>query len=253
MKAIILAAGYATRMYPLTLTQPKALLPLGGRAIIDYIVDQLNTLPDINEIIVVSNHKFIEHFKRWHPTAKSDIPITILDDGSTEEDDRLGAIGDIRFTLQVKKIKEDVVVIAGDNFITYPLREQYDLFKSKNSDVVCAKVLHDRELLQRFAVATLDENNKVIALVEKPQEPPTNIGVYATYFFQQSTFELLQKYIQEGKIQDAPGYFIQWLHRQKDVYAYIMNGDCYDIGTIHAYKEIQLKIEKINTDEGAYI
>lgn len=240
MKAIILAAGYATRMYPLTLTQPKALLSVKGRAIIDYIVDQINTLPDVNELIVVSNHKFFAHFDSWKKHhSNSGIPITLLDDGSISEDDRLGAIGDIIFTLQVKNIDEDIVVIAGDNYMTYPLLEQYEFFKEKQSPVVCAQRIEDKAELSRFAVATLDPDNKVLSLVEKPADPPSDVAVFATYFYPKETLPLFKKYFDEGQSPDAPGYFIQWLHKKDDVYAYIMNGECYDIGTIEAYEAMK--------------
>jgi len=244
MKAIILVAGYATRMYPLTLTQPKALLPVGGRPIIDRIVDQINELPEINEIIVVSNHKFITQFQKWTETVVSKIPIALLDDGSTNEDDRLGAIGDMHFTVHLKNIKEDIVVIAGDNFIDYPLMEQYDFFKQKQSDTVAAKKIDDRILLTRLAVATTDENSKILSLVEKPTDPPSNLAIFATYFYKADTLPLFDQYLKEGNTPDAPGYFVQWLHKQKDVYAYIMNGDCIDIGTVDAYKELNDMIEK---------
>ena len=243
MKAIILAAGYATRMYPLTLTQPKALLPLAGRPMADYIVDQVNTIPDVDEIIVVSNHKFYNQFKLWAKSVKSNIPVSVLDDNSTSEDDRLGAIGDIRFAIHTKQISGDVVVVAGDNFMDYPLLEQYHFFKEKQRDVVCAYRVSDRKLLTQFAVALLDENNKVVSLVEKPTVPSSDIAVFATYFFCADTLPLFIKYLKDGQNPDAPGYFIQWLYKQKDVYAYIINGECHDIGTIEAYKDMRERFE----------
>ena len=242
MKAIILAAGYATRMYPLTQSRPKALLPLGGRPIIDYIIDQINTLPEVNEIIVVSNHKFFLHFEAWLKSVKTVIPVSLLDDGSICEEDRLGAIGDIDFTLQIKKISEDIVVIAGDNFQTYPLLEQYEFFMEKKSDTVCALRLSDRKQLSQFAVATLDQDNKVLSLIEKPADPPSDVAIFATYFYRKETLPLFDAYIKEGQTPDAPGYFIQWLYEKKDVYAYIMNGECYDIGTIEAYEDMQRRL-----------
>ena len=239
MKAIILVAGYATRMYPLTLNKPKALLTLNERPIIDYIVDQINTLPEVSEIIVVSNHKFYPQFESWAAEVKSSIPISLLDDGSTTEENRLGAIGDIGFTIRVRNISEDVVIVAGDNFMTYPMIEQYELFKKKQSDVVCAQKIDDKKQLRQFAVAILNDNNKVLSLVEKPVDPPSDLAIFATYFYKKETLPLFFQYIQEGHTQDAPGYFIQWLHKKKDIYAYIMNGKCYDIGSIDAYNALQ--------------
>jgi len=239
MKAIILAAGYATRMYPLTEDKPKALLPLGGRHVVDYIIDQINNLNGVNEIILVSNNKFISHFQEWADTAKSAIPISVLNDGSTSENDRLGAIGDINFALEQKNINEDIVVIAGDNYIAYPLLEQQQFFQQKQSDTICVIKIDDREQLKQFAVATLDDNNKVVSLLEKPQNPPSDIAVFATYFFRAETIPLFTEYLNDGQIHDQPGYFIQWLYKQKDVYAYYMNGTCRDLGTIEAYNALK--------------
>ena len=137
MKAIILAAGYATRLYPLTLDKPKALLKIQGKAIIDYIVEQINTISDIDEIIVVSNNKFARHFNDWAAAAQSGIPIRVLDDGTADEDSKLGAIGDIAYAIDHGHIDDDMVVIAGDNLFTYPLAE-YRRFLRKRTVTACA-------------------------------------------------------------------------------------------------------------------
>ncbi|MCL1997330.1 MAG: nucleotidyltransferase family protein [Turicibacter sp.] len=244
MKAIVLSAGYATRMYPLTLSRPKGLLPLGGRPILNYIIEQIETLPNVDEIILVSNHKFYEHYEEWLAMAEYKTPITILNDGSLSEDDRLGAIGDIAFVLKTKNLQTDLVIIAGDNYNTYPLLEQYEFFKEKDSDVVCAMRITNKEDLKRFAVAEIDKNNKLLSLIEKPQNPQSDLAVFATYFYKAETLPLFKDYINEGNSYDAPGYFLQWLYKRKDVYAYIMNGECYDIGTVAAYEELKNRLEQ---------
>jgi glucose-1-phosphate thymidylyltransferase len=239
MKAIILAAGYATRMYPLTLDRPKALLPLAGRPILDYTLDQLDTLPALDEVFLVSNHRFCADFAEWAKHAPTRLKISLLDDGSTSENDRLGAIGDIQFTLERTGIAEDTVILVGDNYMTYPLAEQYNFFKEKGCDTVCAKVIYNRELLRHFAVAELDADNKVVSLVEKPEKPQSDTAIFGIYFYRADTLPLFGQYLREGGSRDAPGFFVQWLYKRKDVYAYIMNGDCYDIGTPKSYDEIQ--------------
>jgi glucose-1-phosphate thymidylyltransferase len=238
MKAIILAAGYATRMYPLTLDRPKALLPLRGKAVIDYIVEQLNELPAIDHIYVVTNHKFYEHFTKWRDTNVTGVPITVFNDGTTTNDNRLGGIGDMEFAIGKAGIDDDIVVIAGDNYSTYDLKKQYDFFMEKNSDTITAGQIDDVNTLRGFAVAVLDDDGKVLSLVEKPQEPPSNTAIYATYFYKRETLALIKQYLDEGNNPDAPGYFPQWLHERKDIYAYIMDGECYDIGTIEVYEEM---------------
>ena len=244
MKAIILAAGYATRMYPLTHDKAKALLPLyddeaGSVRIIDTIVCQIDTLPTVSEIVVVSNHKFIAQFDEWAKTPRTSLPITVLDDGSTDDGDKLGAIGDINFALDRLNISEDIVVIAGDNYFTYPLVEQYSFFQKMQKDIICAKQIDNPELLPSMAVAVLDANGRVLELEEKPKQPKSNIGIFATYFYKAETLPLIKQYLKEGNNPDAPGYFPMWLHKQKDIYAYVMNGECYDLGTIAAYEELR--------------
>lgn len=238
MKAIILLAGYATRMYPLTENQPKALLPLRGKAVIDYIVEQINRIPEIDTIYAVTNSKFYPHFVDWAKTAPTKTPIEVLDDGTSSNETRRGAIGDIYFTINEKAIDDDLFVVAGDNYFTYDLKEQYDLFREKNSDTIAGKELDDIEKLKAFAVAKLDESGKVLELVEKPPNPPSNIAIYATYFYLKDTARLFKQYLDEGNNPDQPGLFPQWLHKIRDVYAYRMNGDCYDIGTIEMYEEM---------------
>ena len=246
MKAIILAAGYATRMYPLTLNKPKALLPLGNRLVIDYIVAQINRLSAVDTLYVVTNQKFFTQFESWKKAAVSELPIEILNDGSDCEDNRLGAIGDIHFTIREKEIDDDVCIIAGDNYFTFDLREQYDCFKSTGCDTVCAGRIASREQLKQFAVAVLDADSRIVSLIEKPQEPPSDIAVYASYFYRRDTVPMFSQYLNEGHMPDAPGYFVQWLHKVKDVRAYIMNGESYDIGTIETYDTVNKMLKDKN-------
>lgn len=239
MKAIILVAGYATRLYPLTLNTPKALLPINGKPIIDYIVEQVNTIKSIDCIYVVSNHKFAEQFYSWQSKKNNPVEIKIIDDGTEDEDTRRGAVGDIYFTVEKENIDDEVIIIAGDNFFTYSLLEYYEFYKNIKHDCVCVKKFEDREMIKQLGVALLDENNKVINIEEKPQNPKSDTAVFATYIYKKETVPLFKKYIEEGNKPDAPGYFVQWLYSRKDVYAYRMNGECYDIGTPKAYEEIQ--------------
>lgn len=243
MKAIILVAGYATRLYPLTLNQPKALLPVAGKPIIDYIVDEINKVDAVDEIYVVSNHKFASHFDKWAASHLSKKPISVIDDGTETEETRRGAIGDILYTVKQKNIDDEVVIIAGDNFFTYSLEDYYNYYKSLNKDCICVKEFNDLELLKQMGVAQLDENNKVIGIEEKPDEPKSNTAVYAAYMYTRETVRLFEKYINEGNKPDAPGYFVEWLYKNKDVYAYIFNGECYDIGTPKSYEDVCREFE----------
>ena len=162
MKAIILAAGYATRLYPLTLNMPKALLPIGGKPIIDHIVAQMDTVDELDEIYVVSNDKFAGHFEEWAKTAVSRVPIKVLNDGTTDDSNKRGAIGDISFVIDEMQIDDDLMVIAGDNFFTYSLKDYVRFFREKDRDCVCVKVWEDESQLSQFGIALLDWQGKVL-------------------------------------------------------------------------------------------
>ena len=232
MKAIILAAGYATRLYPLTINKPKALLTINEKPIINYIVEQINTIDVVDEIYVVTNHKFIDSFADWQNEIESRAKITVLDDGTTSEQDRKGAIGDIAFVIQKMNINDELLVVAGDNFFTYPLKNYYDFYKQKDKDCVCVKVWNDEKTLRNFGIALLDQNNKVLDIEEKPENPKSNTVVFAMYLYQKDTIPLFEKYLSQGNNPDAPGNFPAWLYKQKEVYAYTFKGECYDIGKI---------------------
>ena len=238
MKAIILAAGYATRLYPLTLHTPKALLPIGKKPIIDHIVEKMNTVKELDAIYVVSNDKFAEQFADWAKTAKSRVPITVLNDGTTDDSNKRGAIGDISFVIDEMQIADDLMVIAGDNFFTYSLKEYVDFFHEKNRDCVCVKVWEDEAALSQFGIALLDENGRVLDIEEKPAKPKSNTVVFAAYLYKKETVPMFATYLAAGNKPDSPGNFPAWLYHQEEVYAYTFEGECYDIGTPESYREV---------------
>lgn len=241
MIALLLVAGYATRLYPLTINTPKPLLPVAGRPMLDYIVDELDTLPDLTEICLISNHRFAGHFEEWAAARRLVSPrisITVLDDGTTDDSNKRGAIGDLQFAIDTLHINEDVVIIAGDNLFTYRLKDMYDHFKKIRKDLLIAIQVRDKTQLQKLAVATLDSEGKVLRMVEKPQEPESETAIYATYFYLKETLPLILTYLQEGNTPDSPGHFPAWLYTRQDVYAYLADGNCIDIGTPENYKDV---------------
>lgn len=239
MKAIILVAGYATRLYPLTKNTPKPLLKVGGKAIIDHIIEEVNTLDAVDSIFVISNHKFAKNFEEWALSKTNSKPITVIDDGTDSDETKRGAIGDIQYTIEQGNIDDDVVIIAGDNLFTYSLKEYYDFYKAKGADCVCVKQFDDMEMIKQLGVVLMDENDRVIDLEEKPQQPKSNKAAFATYMYTRETVKMVREYLDEGNSPDAPGYFLQWLHKKKPVYGYVMNGECYDIGTHKALAEVR--------------
>lgn len=244
MKAIILAAGYATRLYPLTLNQPKALLKVGKQTVLDYIIDEVETINDIDEILIISNRKFIENFVSWRDQRKSTKKIKLINDGSTSDENKLGAIGDLHLAVELENINEDILVMAGDNLFSYKLKDFYEFYLRKNKDCILVQQNDNMEELKRMGVALLDSNDKVLKFQEKSIHPISNIAVYASYIYMKDTLPLISQYLNENNNPDAPGYFPAWLCDKKDIYAYKFKGTCYDIGTHESYAEVQKKFIK---------
>jgi glucose-1-phosphate thymidylyltransferase len=242
LKGIILAAGYATRLYPLTIDRPKALLTVHGRPIIDYIADEMNSVIDLDSITIVSNHRFTGHFVAWAgercAAAPNSLPLFVLDDGSTNEEDRLGAIGDIQFCVEQLGIDDDLLVIAGDNLFTYRLRDAWRHFRVYGDDMILVKAMAPDDDLHRYGIAVLDEQGLIIDMEEKPAEPKSNLAVFATYFYRRDTVPLIGEYLRSGNPPDAPGRFPAWLYSRKPVRGYLFEGQCFDIGTPQSYEDV---------------
>ena len=243
MKALILAAGYATRMYPLTLNCPKALLPIGGGTMLDIIAGKIMEIPDIDEIVIVTNHRFCHMIKDWADKRSSPVRVTVLDDGTSSEKDRLGAVGDIVYAIENGRIDDDLLIMACDNLLTFSPAELYRFFKEKASDCVCAGVMKDTEEIKRYGVIEADVDGNILSFVEKPRQPRTDLAAYAIYMYKRETLPLFRQYLSENRGGDSPGKFLEWLCGVKPVCAYRFSGKCFDIGTIAAYEEILKSVE----------
>jgi glucose-1-phosphate thymidylyltransferase len=231
MKCILLCAGYATRLFPLTENFPKALLKVGGRALLDYILDEVNSLEEVDHIYLVTNAKYTPHFENWANEKNNVKPITVVNDGTTTNDNRLGAIGDIIYTIKSGNINDDILVIAGDNLFTFALKDFTDFYKSKKAPAVCVRKETDLNLLKRVGVAELDQDMKIIGFEEKPAEPKSDYAVYAEYIYPKEVLSAFEDYINEGNSNDAPGNFVAYIHKKMPTYAYAFQGECYDVGT----------------------
>lgn len=250
MKAIILAAGHATRLYPLTENFPKPLLPIScDKPIINYILERIEELEAISVIYVITTKKFYNLFLQWKEQYKNIFKknIEIVHNNTILEEEKLGAIGDIYYTIKEKSIEEDTLIIAGDNFFDFSLKKVYNFFyenKENKKNIVCTMNIDEIEKLKRMGVATLDDENRITCLTEKPYKPESNTAVFAIYFYTKSTVSLFSKYLDEGNLKDAPGYFLSWLCKREDVFAYNISGNCYDIGTLEGYEEVKSKYKK---------
>jgi glucose-1-phosphate thymidylyltransferase len=229
MKAILLAAGYATRLRPLTDDRAKSLLPVGGRPMADWILDKVVEVDEVDEVHVVTNARFADAFTEWAATRN----VTVHDDGTTSNDDRLGAIGDIAFVADREGWDgEDLLVIAGDNLFDFSLADYVAFWRGK-SDGASAIALYEhpqQELLSQYAVVEVDPDERIMSFVEKPANPPSNLIAIATYIYNRAHVALLHAYLAEGNSPDAPGSFIEWLYKRAPVYGYRFGGEWLDIG-----------------------
>ncbi|HKQ70117.1 MAG TPA: nucleotidyltransferase family protein [Polyangiaceae bacterium] len=232
MKAILLAAGYATRLRPLTNTIAKPLLPLAGRPMVDYIYDKIAEVPEIDSVHVVTNAKFAGGFESWAKGHKGPIPIHVYNDGTVSNEDRLGAIGDIRFTVEKGKLAgEDLLVTAGDNLFDYSLAEMVKYWRSKDEGgAIALYECADVELVKQYSIVELDERQRLTSFIEKPQNPTTNLVGTATYVYHRSVVPMLDQYLAEGNSPDQPGNLVAWLHKRAPVYGWRFSGGWFDIG-----------------------
>jgi glucose-1-phosphate thymidylyltransferase len=228
MKALILAAGYATRLRPLTDSIPKMLLPLAERPMLDYLLDRIREVEEIDEIHLVTNARFAPAFEDWAPED-----VIVHDDGTTSNEDRLGAIGDIAFAIQRGSLgEEDLLVVAGDNLIGYSLRDFVDFWRAKDGSAIAVHEVEARELLKQYGVVEVDADDRVVGLEEKPAEPKSNLAATASYLYRGEHLALLPQYLDGGNPPDAPGNFVVWLHKRAPVYAYRVSGEWFDIGDL---------------------
>jgi glucose-1-phosphate thymidylyltransferase len=221
MKALVLAAGYATRLRPLTNSIAKPLLPVGGRPMVDWILDRIAET-SVDEVHVVTNARFAADFERW--AAEKDVHVH--DDGTTSNQDRLGAIGDIDFV----GLDDDLLVIASDNLFDYSLADYESYWRGKGGSCIAVYDVGDPELAKKYGVVDVDADDRVTNFVEKPEHPPTTLCATATYLYTREHAALIPTYLRQGNPPDQPGNFIAWLHTRAPVYAYRFPGEWYDIG-----------------------
>jgi len=244
VRAVLLAAGYGTRLYPLTRDRAKPLLPVGGRPIIDHLVDRLDAAPRIESLLVVTNARFIDDFERWaagRPTAK---PLCVLNDGSTRNDNRVGAVADIQFALEESGGEAgDTYVLATDNLPRFDLRDIIDASCQRGASAVFA-CPEEPERLRRSGVAQLEPDGRIVHFEEKPQRPKGRHRVPPFYAYAARDVALLDRYLREGNNPDAPGHFLAWLVGRSKVYALRRPEGTYDIGTLQSYREICREFER---------
>ena len=240
MKIIVLAAGYATRLYPLTLNQPKPLLPVAGKPMVEHVLDNLAPIGGIDRIYVVTNAKFAGHFQKWsdqYHAAQSQFDFTIVNDGSTDDANKLGAIGDIHFVLQTRNVNDDFIVVAGDNLFSEKLGDFGKFCREKNAPVLALYDVGDLEQIKKYNSISVDATGRITFFEEKPKNPTSTLTGIALYFYPKNTIPLIQQYMAEGNNPDQPGRLVQWLYSRTAVYTWRVPGLWFDIGSKETLEE----------------
>lgn len=237
MKNIVIAAGYATRLGELTKNFPKPLLKIGENTILGRMLDDIDKIPEIDEHIIITNHKFAGIFEEWASGQSYTKPVTIVDDGTETNDTRLGAVCDLLFAMDKLKIDDDMLVVAADNILFFSFQEFVDFAKAKGTSCIMCHEQPSIEKLQRTGVIVLDDNDKVLNMEEKPQEPKSHWAVPPFYIYLKKDLEKVRHSVENGCGKDAPGNLAHYMVEQVEMHAWKMTAGRFDIGSLDTYKE----------------
>lgn len=240
MKVLILAAGYATRLYPLTMTQPKPLLPVAGKPMIEYVLDNIAPIGNIDRVYVVTNNKFAGHFQKWadnYRATKSKLDFTIVNDQSTDDSNKLGAIGDMHLVITKENVDDDLIVVAGDNLFSETLEGFGKLCREKNAPVLAVYDVGSLEEIKKYNSISLDNEGKITFFEEKPKQPKSTLTGIALYYYPKATLPLIKQYMAEGNNPDQPGRLVQWLYPRTPFYTWTVPGIWFDIGSKESLEE----------------
>ena len=243
MKCLILAAGYATRLYPLTENFPKPLLTVGDKTILDWLVEDIDTAGVVDEYVVISNHKYAHFFDKWASGKQQ--KISVVDDGTESNETRLGAVKDIQFAIDQLGLDDDMLVIAGDNVLDFSLTKFIAYAKEKNTSCIMRYYEGNEQKLLKCGVVTVDENDKILNMTEKSPTPATHWCCPPFYYYTKADAKLVQKGIDSGCGTDAPGSYIAWLCGETTVHAMEMPGSRYDIGNLESYERVKKEYKGI--------
>ncbi len=233
LKAIIPAAGYGTRLYPLTKNTPKALLDIAGRPVLSYVLDKIELLGEVDKVFIVTNDKFYNAFADWVDLYAQQLTmdISVINDGSTSNENRLGAIGDSYLAIKKGKIKDDILDISSDNLFDFGLGKALEVFNETEGSVIGLYDVKDKYLARHYGIVAVDAENKLTAFQEKPENPLSTLASIGIYMFQKDHVPLFKEYVELGHAKDAPGHFVEWLHKEKPVFGHVFNGKWFDIGS----------------------
>lgn len=244
MKNIVIAAGYATRLGELAKNFPKPLLKIGNSTILGRMLDDIDKIEDIDEHIIITNHKFAQIFEDWAKEQKYTKKITIVDDGTSTNDTRLGAVCDLLFAMDKLKIDDDMLVVAADNLLFFSFKEFVDFAKEKGTSCIMCHEQPSVEKLQRTGVIVVDDNMKVLNMEEKPQEPKSHWAVPPFYVYLKKDLKLIKHSVENGCGKDAPGNLAHYMVEKSTMHAWPMSAGRFDIGSLDTYYEAVEKYGK---------
>lgn len=244
MKTIVIAAGYATRLGELTRNFPKPLLKIGANTILGRMLDDIDTIPDITEHVIVTNHKFAPIFEDWASAQHYSKPLTIVDDGTETNETRLGAVCDLLYAMDKLSIDDDLLVVAADNLLFFSFREFVDFAKEKQTSCIMCHRQPDVEKLRRTGVIEVDDQMRVLSMEEKPQQPKTQWAVPPFYIYLRKDLDLVRSSVDNGCGKDAPGNLAHYMVGRTVMHAWPMTGGRFDIGSLDTYYEACEKFGK---------
>ena len=240
MKLIVLAAGYATRLYPLTLSQPKPLLPVAGKPMMEHVLDNVLPIDEIDEIYIVTNAKFAGNFETWaaqYKTGHKVRPIKIINDGSTDDSNKLGAIGDMNVVMEQAKIDDDIMVVGGDNLFSESLEAFGEFCHERAAPVTGVYDVGDLSEIKKYNAIEIDDEDRITYFEEKPQNPKSTLTGIALYYYPKSVLPLIKQYISDGNNPDQPGRLVQWLYQRAPFYIWRVPGTWFDVGSKETLEE----------------
>ncbi|MDD4956260.1 MAG: nucleotidyltransferase family protein [Candidatus Omnitrophica bacterium] len=241
MKGLILAAGYGTRLYPLTLDRPKPLVKVGGKTILERLLRKMESMHGCDEIYIVTNDKFHSMVNQWVAGRNFSVKITVIDDMTKSNEDRLGAIGDINLVVSGQKPDEDVVIVAGDNLFEFAIHDFISFAREKKKLCVALFDVKDLKMAQRYGIVSLDGESKVVAFEEKPASPKSTLASTGIYYFPKDKLPMLEEYMGTGLVKDAPGNFVKWVSEKDEVYGFVFTEGWYDIGDKNSLEKADIE------------
>ena len=240
MKLVVLAAGYATRLYPLTLDRPKPLLPVAGRPMLEHVLERLAPIREVDAAFVVTNAKFASHFRQWaagYRPEQASFEIAIVDDGTASEETKLGAIGDLELVLRTEGVDEDVIVVAGDNLFSEDLGGFGEYALERQAPVLAVYDVGSLEAIRKYNAIEIDDDGRITYFEEKPADPRSTLTGIALYYYPRGVLPLIQRYVADGNNADQPGRLVEWLYARRPVYTWLVPGTWFDIGSKESLAE----------------